>query len=201
MASAFVQRLIEQLRGLRSAPETRALSIDGLEVELVRKRVRNVTLRIYPPDGRLRVTAPHRTPLGFIRDFVAGRRPWIERHRNRLAALPVPATLTPLTEADHARLAAAIAPLVSHWETALGVRVSAWVIQRMKTRWGSCNTASGRIWLNLELVRHPPECLDYVVLHEVAHLVERGHGERFKAVLAKHMPDWKARRARLRHGL
>lgn len=198
MAATLVRRLIDRLRGRPSEPETRALRIEGLDVELVRRRVRNVTLRIYPPDGRLRVTAPMRAPLGFIHDFVAGRRPWIEKHRSRLAALPDPATLPPLTDAHRAQLAEAIPPLVARWEAALGVQVSAWGIRRMKTRWGSCNTATGRIWLNLELARHPAECLDYVVLHEVAHLVERGHGERFKALLSRHMPDWKARRSRLR---
>ena len=196
-----MRRLIDRFRRLVQAPDPASLEVEGLEVELVRKRVRNVTLRIYPPDGRLRVTAPARTPLAFIRAVVAERRPWIDRHRERLAALPDPASLPPLTREDRARLAEAIPPLVARWESALGVQVSAWGIKRMKTRWGSCNTVTGRIWLNLELVRHPPECLDYVVLHEVAHLVERGHGDRFKALLAHHMPDWKARRQRLRHRL
>lgn len=196
-----MRRLLDRFRGLLGAPGPVTLQVEGLDVEVVRKRVRNVTLRIYPPDGRLRVTAPSRTPLAFIRAFVAERRPWIDRHRERLATLPDPASLPPLTREDRARMAQAIPPLVARWEQALGVRVSAWGIKRMKTRWGSCNTATGRIWLNLELVRHPPECLDYVVLHEVAHLVERGHGERFKALLSLHMPDWKTRRARLRHRL
>ena len=191
--------LFDRLRRLwGDAPAPSTLQVDDLAVEIVRKRVRNVTLRIYPPDGRLRVTAPARTPLAFIRAFVAERRPWIDRHRERLRALPDPASLPPLGAEHRARLAEAIPPLVARWEQALGVRVSAWGIRRMKTRWGSCNTATGRIWLNLELARHPPECLDYVVLHEVAHLVEAGHGERFKALLALHMPDWKARRALLR---
>jgi len=196
-----VRRLLDRFRDLLGAPEPASLRVEDLEVEVVRKRVRNVTLRIYAPDGRLRVTAPSRTPLSFIRAFVAERRPWIDKHRERFAALPDPAAQPPLTREDRARLAEAIPPLVARWEAALGVKVSAWGIKRMKTRWGSCNTATGRIWLNLELVRHPPECLDYVVLHEVAHLVERGHGERFKALLSLHMPDWKARRQRLRHRL
>ena len=194
-----MRRLLDRFRGLLAAPEPASLQVEDLAVEVIRKRVRNVTLRIYPPDGRLRVTAPARTPLSFIRAFVAERRPWIDRHRERLAALPDPASLPPLTREDRARMAEALPPLVARWEAALGVKVSAWGIKRMKTRWGSCNTATARIWLNLELVRHPPECLDYVVLHEVAHLVERGHGERFKALLTRHMPDWKARRQRLRH--
>lgn len=193
-----MRRLIDWIRGTPDETSPTLLQVDDLEVRLTRKRVKNVTLRIVPPDGRLRVTAPRRTPLAFIRAFVIERRAWIERHRARLAALPDPAALPPLTRADREALAAAIVPLAARWESALGVRASTWTIRRMKTRWGTCNTRIGRITLNLELARHPPQCLDYVVLHELAHLVEPGHGARFKALMTQHMPDWTARRARLR---
>ncbi len=167
-------------------------------MRVTRKRVRNLTLRITPPHGDLRVSAPLRASDAFIRRFVIDRLPWIERHRARLAALPPAAPLEPLSKAHRDELKRAIPPLIGKWQRTLGVQVAFWGVKHMRTRWGSCNTAARRIWLNLELARHPAECLDYVVLHEVAHLLERGHGARFKGILSQYMPDWKARRAALR---
>lgn len=93
-----------------------------------------------------------------------------------------------------------VPPLVAKWEVALGVRVKEWGIKRMKTRWGACNAAARRIWLNLELAKKPAHCLEYVVLHEVAHLVERQHNARFLALMDRHMPQWQTRRRELNAG-
>ena len=88
-------------------------------------------------------------------------------------------------------------PLIKRWQEALGVEVSEWGIRRMKTKWGSCNTNARRIWLNLELAKKPTQCLEYLVVHELAHLIERHHNERFTSLMDQHLPDWKARRAML----
>jgi predicted metal-dependent hydrolase len=77
------------------------------------------------------------------------------------------------------------------WEKITGLKVNGWGIKAMKTRWGTCNTRTARIWLNLELVKWPEEWLDYVVLHEILHLKERNHGKGFKALLDRYMPGWK----------
>ncbi|KJE76774.1 M48 family metallopeptidase [Ferrimicrobium acidiphilum] len=90
-----------------------------------------------------------------------------------------------------------IPPVLAEWEPILGVTVSQWRIRRMKTKWGSCNREAGRIWFNLELAKKHPEGLEYVAVHEMAHLLERGHGERFIKLMDKNMPDWRARQARL----
>ena len=87
-----------------------------------------------------------------------------------------------------------VPPLISQWESQIGRSVSQWGIKRMKTRWGSCNRESGRIWVNLELAKKHPDCLEYVVVHEMAHLVERNHGERFAKLMDSLLPDWRARR-------
>lgn len=87
--------------------------------------------------------------------------------------------------------------LVEKWEPIMGVSVAEWGVKRMKTRWGSCNTQARRIWLNSELAKKPPRCLEYVVVHEMAHLLERGHGDRFKALMRKFLPSWRSRRAEL----
>ena len=73
----------------------------------------------------------------------------------------------------------------------------AWGIRRMKTKWGSCNPQARRIWLNLELAKKPVQCLEYVIVHEFAHLVERRHNDRFIALVQHHLPNWKTRRSLL----
>lgn len=81
-------------------------------------------------------------------------------------------------------------PLIQHWQTKLGVEPSYIGIKRMKTKWGSCNSQSQRIWLNLELVKKPPECLEFIIVHELIHLLERHHNERFMALMYQHLPKW-----------
>ena len=87
--------------------------------------------------------------------------------------------------------------LVAAWESRLGVTVTDWRIKRMRTKWGACNVGARRIWLNLELAKKPSECLEYVVVHEMAHLLERSHNDRFVALLDEHLPSWRARRETL----
>lgn len=91
----------------------------------------------------------------------------------------------------------AIGPLVAAWEEPLGVSVAAWTVRRMTTRWGSCTPRTRRLRFNAELAKRRPELLEYVVVHEMAHLVEPSHNARFKALLTAHMPDWYARHAEL----
>lgn len=95
------------------------------------------------------------------------------------------------------QLRALLSPLVEKWERELGVRASAWGIRRMKTKWGSCNTATGRVWFNLELVKKPRRCLEYLVVHELLHLFERCHDDRFRALLDHHFPSWRTVRDEL----
>ena len=80
-------------------------------------------------------------------------------------------------------LKAEIPPLIEAWEPRLNVVLSGFYVQRMKTKWGSCNPAAGTIRLNTELAKKPKECLEYVVVHELAHLIERHHNERFFAIM------------------
>jgi hypothetical protein len=95
------------------------------------------------------------------------------------------------------QLRARIPELIAQWEPVVGRRVEGWQIRRMKTKWGSCNTDAERIWLNLELAKKHPLCLEYIVVHEMTHLLERKHGERFTKLMDGFMPDWRARRDEL----
>ena len=83
-----------------------------------------------------------------------------------------------------------IAARLPLWEARTGLHPSAWQIKNMKTRWGTCNTATRKIWLNLQLVKQPPDCLDYVIAHELTHLRYPGHGQDFQAFLTRAMPNW-----------
>jgi predicted metal-dependent hydrolase len=95
------------------------------------------------------------------------------------------------------RLKTLASELLELWEPRLGVHAANWGIKRMKTRWGSCNTAQQRIWFNLELARLAPDCLEYVVVHELVHLLEGSHNQRFYDFLDRFLPDWADRRDRL----
>lgn len=87
--------------------------------------------------------------------------------------------------------------LIEKWEKVIGVQVAEFGIKQMKTLWGSCNPDARRIWLNLELVKKPPQCLEYIVVHEMVHLLERKHNERFRALMDRFLPQWEYLRSEL----
>ena len=87
--------------------------------------------------------------------------------------------------------------LLPRWEEYTGLRCSAWHPRNMRARWGSCNTRTGEITLNVQLAKHPVECLEYVILHELCHTVVPNHGPEFKALETKYMPEWRQVRNRL----
>jgi len=81
--------------------------------------------------------------------------------------------------------------LIERWQKTIGVQLNAWGIKRMKTRWGTCNQKAGRIWLNLELAKKPEHCLDFIIVHELTHLLEKNHNDRFKAHMDRFIPRWR----------
>ena len=87
--------------------------------------------------------------------------------------------------------------LIEKWEPVIGRPVSRWTIRRMKTKWGSCNRESGHIWFNLELAGKHPELLEYILVHEMTHLIERGHNGRFTVLMDTYLPNWRALRDEL----
>lgn len=88
-------------------------------------------------------------------------------------------------------LKAEVARVLPKWEKITGLRASSWQTKYMTTKWGTCNTKTGKIWLNLQLAKKTPECLEYIILHELVHLVERNHNERFVSLMDKYMPMWR----------
>jgi predicted metal-dependent hydrolase len=95
------------------------------------------------------------------------------------------------------QLRQALPPLMNKWEAKLDLSVPRWSVRRMKTKWASCNRESRHIWFNTELAKKHPDCLEYIVVHEMTHYLERNHGERFTKLMDGFMPSWRARRDQL----
>jgi predicted metal-dependent hydrolase len=90
-----------------------------------------------------------------------------------------------------------ILDLIQKWQPVIGVEIADWGVKKMKTRWGSCNVRDHRVWLNLELAKKSPHCLEYVLVHEMVHLLERYHNDRFKSLMDQFMPLWRLYRDEL----
>lgn len=135
-------------------------------------------LKVIPHDG------PARLQLRGNRSLVMHVRPQLHAAQ-RLAVLE---------RWYRARLREVAGELLAHWMPVLKVELTAWGIKKMKTRWGTCNPEGRRLWLNLELAKKPPQCLEYIVVHELVHLLERHHNERFVALMDRWLPDWRLRR-------
>lgn len=95
------------------------------------------------------------------------------------------------------QLKAVVGPLVDKWSMKLSVQPLGWSVKRMKTKWGSCTAVTRRLWFNAELAKKPVECIEYIVVHELVHLIEPKHGDRFLALMNQHLPRWTSIRARL----
>lgn len=96
-----------------------------------------------------------------------------------------------MTEWYRQRLKDKLPALIEKWQTAIGVQASGWEVKQMKTRWGTCKRETKRIWLNLELAKKSSRCLEYIIVHELVHLLERYHNERFIVLMNRFMPQWR----------
>lgn len=237
----------------KTADQTHLMHISGFEIELTRKRVRNINLRVRR-DGSLALSIPKNMPLAHAERFIEERTTWIKKYQSRAlerASEPIlwktgdtislwgerlTLSLSPDAEstkegatlhdkvlelhirADYAddselsrthRAALIDAFLTTEMQNALhallplcearvGKSASAIRLRRMVSRWGSCNIESARITLNLALSEYPPPCLEAVLCHELCHLYERNHNQRFYALLDKACPTWREAHATLR---
>jgi predicted metal-dependent hydrolase len=225
------------------------LDIGGVPVDVIFKDIKNLHLSVYPPTGRVRISAPRRMSLEHVRLFAIAKIGWIKRHQVKLTAqardtpreylereshyvwgrrylltiseggtkpvvalsyrsleltMPKGSSLdereTVLADWYRAQLRERAEAVLDKWAKHLNVGLSGFYIQRMKTKWGSSNPARRTVRLNLELAKFPPDCLDYVALHEIAHFVVPDHGEHFVGLLDRHMPGWRTIRDRLNEG-
>lgn len=181
-------------------------------MEVERTRVRRLNLRVRA-DGSAHLSIPTRCSLAEAQRFLDAHEGWLRARIRRRETLdgtagdglvplwgklaPLPLDTTP-DELWRAELASRLPRVAVRMEAALGVRAAGWQLRAMSTRWGSCTPRTGRIRINVRLAAYPPSCLDYVVAHELCHLLEPSHNERFHALLARAYPDERAARALLR---
>lgn len=177
--------------------------IDGLEVEVTRKRIKRINMRVKEPDGRIVISAPYFTSDKDIKEFVRSHRDWVEkavmRVRRKAAAHPEPSDRAE-KEARRADLKRRIEERLPLIEKATGLYCNGWTVRDMHTRWGSCNTRTHHINLSLMLATRSDAELDYVILHELVHTVVPDHGPRFYAMMDRFMPGWKQLRKALNYG-
>ena len=207
VASRLGGRMVAMRRKRRAEPvRSEQFEVGGETVLVIRKRIANVYLRVKPPDGHLEVTAPLKLSADQIRAFIDGKRRWIATTRERLArsrdvyAQPgAGGRLQPgRSEAEAKRILQERLPtLLDRWVPVVGRRPERISLRKMKTRWGSCTPATASIRLNTDLAWLDPDLLEYVLVHELTHLYEHGHGPGFRARMDRYMPDWTERRRRL----
>lgn len=175
--------------------------VAGIEFILTRKHMKNIRMRVKAPSGDVLVSAPHHTELADIKRFVASKSEWVLQAQRKIKRLlaegklsePVQRDLEPLRKPmQHALL-----QLLPVWEQRIGVQSSGCSVRKMRTRWGSCNVRTRKIWLSLELADKPPELLEYVLVHELVHLLEASHNARFYRFMDTFMPDWRDKHQRL----
>jgi len=178
------------------------LKVADLVIPIARKRMRSIRLRVCASTGDVKVSAPLGISREIVQRFIEEKLPWIREHQQKVRAQPPRAVWQRFDKAQQklycAQLLEQLPPLIDRYEKALQVSVKDIRFRHMKTRWGTCNTRSHCICLNLELARRPAEALEYVVAHELAHLRVPGHGKRFYALMDEVMPDWRARKLTLR---
>jgi predicted metal-dependent hydrolase len=114
---------------------------------------------------------------------------------------PPDARLNALQDWYRGQLRELVPPLLEKWKERLNTQVNDWGVRKMKTKWGSCNPAERRIWINLELAKKPLHCIEYVIVHELAHLRESNHGAGFATLMDKVLPKWRTSKDELNHGL
>jgi predicted metal-dependent hydrolase len=164
---------------------------------VTRKPVKYTRIRVSPPDGRVTVSAPRHVSEREIAAFVAQKAGWIAKTQRRIAEHPPAMDPQPVPEHLRGELYARIGPLMEYWSDRMGLAPPTFAVRKMRSRWGTCNTQRRHVTLALELARKDDELLEYVIVHELAHLFERGHGPAFYAVMDRYLPSWKASRKQL----
>ncbi len=222
------------------------IKLGDIDVDVVLKDIKNIHLSVYPPTGRVRISAPLRMDLDTIRVFAITKLGWIKSQQKKLREqeretlreyldreshyvwgkrylLKVEEKdATPEVTLKHNKMILWVRPSTSHkkkqaildgwyreklkevastlitkWEPLMGVTVERFFVRRMKTKWGSCRPESKSIRLNTDLAKKPPELLEYIIVHEMVHLLERKHNDRFMALMDRFLPLWRNHRDEL----
>jgi predicted metal-dependent hydrolase len=223
------------------------MTVGSIDIEIVRKNIKNIHLAVYPPHGHVRLASPMNIKEETIRLFAASKLGWIRRQQRKYAGYERQSPRQYVSRETHyflgrpfllrivetevaqkvllsghrhiemhirkntteekcaelmnewyrTELKKIVPDLIRKWELRIGVNAQAWGVKLMKTKWGTCNTEGKRIWLNLELAKKPVNCLEYIICHELVHLLERKHNDVFMAYMDRFMPKWRIYRNEL----
>ena len=176
------------------------ITVDGIPVEVTRKAVRHMNIRILPPDGQVKMSVPYLIPDPYVLSFLKSKMPWIRRSIGKIKSRPsLPeGEEEALKKKYREELSAVVPGLIDKYAPIVGRRPTGYRLRLMKSRWGSCNVKTGMITLNLLLAAKPPECLEYVIVHEMTHLYTRYHDAVFYGYLDQFYPDWRRVKKMLR---
>lgn len=236
-----MMRNIPAMKNKETDPYRCTVTLDGISIEVRRKKIRNINLRVHVRKGEVKLSAPFSASDDEIRSFLLQKAGWIRKHLSKQISKPLKAPeqyengdqifvwgrkstlkLQPpvngracvymerdnLIIEHHGKSTAAkrehlvrewyrrelkreIPKIIARYEPVMGVAVREFGVKKMKTRWGSCNTREKRIWLNLNLAERDPVLLEYVTVHEMVHLLERGHNRRFYNYMDAFLPHWR----------
>jgi predicted metal-dependent hydrolase len=222
------------------------IELGEIAVEVIKKDIKNVHLSVYPPRGRVRISAPLRMNVETIRVFAISKLSWIKQQQRKLREQQrespreyldreshyvwgkryllqvIESNTAPAVELKHSTMLLRVRPgtgeekrqaivdewyriqmkvavprLIAKWEPLLGVKVGRLFVQKMKTKWGSCNSEAKSIRLNTDLAKKPLVCLEYILVHEMVHLIVRHHDDRFTGLMDHHLPGWRLTRQML----
>lgn len=216
------------------------LIIDDIEIQVQKKKIKNIYLRVKAPQGGVQVSAPKNMNDEAIKMFVVSKISWIKKHQEKYKNRPkqckreyisgesvyvfgkrytlelvysnrcndvkidgdqlilqvreestIEHRANILNEWYRENIKREIPKLLEKWQKIIGVTAEEWGVKNMKTRWGTCNVRDKRIWLNLQLAKKHPKCLEYVVVHELVHLLEKSHNNIFIGYMNKFLPNWR----------
>lgn len=171
----------------------KTFEIDGIKIEAECKRVRNVRLYV-SRDSEAHLTIPFYATEKFALEFVKCKIGWLKKALERTKEKTI---ATEITKEEIEELKRIISNLLPQWEFRLGVKAKSWKLRKMKSQWGNCKVLTGEVTFNTALIKKSMRCIEYVVAHELAHLIEANHSAKFYAVIAKHFPFWKEIRKEL----
>ncbi len=216
------------------------IELGHIVIDVDQKDIKNIHLSVYPPLGKVKISAPKRIDLDTIRVFAISKLGWIKKQQEifenqeretpreyltreshyfkgkRYLLKVIEREASPKVILRHSEIELHIRPsatiekrkrvldewyraelkkivpkIIEKWEKKIGVKSNEFGIKKMRTKWGSCNTEAKRIWLNLELAKKPAECLEYIIVHELVHLSERSHNDKFVRYMNEFMPKWR----------
>lgn len=225
------------------------IQLSNLPIDVIQKDIKHVHLSVYPPTGRVRISAPLRMDLETIRVFALSKLSWIKKQQQKLLSQERETPREFLTQESHyylgkrylmkviehnaapkvilkhsaielyvrpdtrrekkrvvldewyrQKLKEIVPEYIAYWKQKMRLEEVEYAIKQMKTKWGACNREAKRIWLNLELAKKPKGCIEYIIVHEMVHLLERHHNERFIAYMDNHLPRWRLYKEELNKG-